>query len=347
MAKIPDFFPKIKWGRGILHFFHEIDICIYQLETQVKVISLSTHEIYCLNIKYTRNFICSVKYKKIFFVTWQNYKHGINLVSLTVEDGVSQKIKLPTMSGEMNLFISSDEDYLIIFTTDGYVHRLQMDTHELDMIINFNDFKRPELSIPPEDDPLDCFFAPPTWYKVGNGIYENYVKGTIAEPKGYIKLNLNLHNKTLKKTSLPTILEKAGYMLSAPPKYCEKSGFWAYIYAKRKPHGAEVLCEFHKDDNYYLSLVIPTRESDFYHVYHSGFIELQENLVLFHYPGGLYLCDLNDKITKYREFPNDHIYDVFIYKPYNYIIPVFFNKVTKEMYLIEDFTKEKEISLNS
>jgi len=425
MLKLPEVFSKLSQGHK-LYFFHELDICIYALGTCVEVINLSNYEVYTIDISGAKNFVSSKKYKKVFFITWQYYENELTLVELSVEEKSYKTVLISTyteippsvamplsfstpelkqagllsLKKSLPLFISDDEDYVIIINIiSGNLYKinifdLAIETIVLNPTSSVRVLTGREVCI--NDAKIRMDF-PNVWYSRKHELYENDVYescgiGDVDElclanstKRTYkigssicVTLRLILNRSCVDATNMAAqfnwIIEdgsvqpnesitraettaiinhmfnhqsvifdleeimpiihtrQARYRLFNYQHYSRKNDIWIYLLYKKEKDKVRFICEFQRNEEYLFHVELITNNDAY-----ASVKELNDNLILIHLPDALYVCDIDKQVVKELKFLGKKVVNVFIYKEKCYIIPVFSDGVTENMYTVDDF----------
>ena len=355
MTKLSGAISGLKWGKQ-LYYFHYLDICIYQMSTHFKIITLSTNEIYEVNIRETRTFVASEKYEKIFFTSLIHYKQGkgYTLFALTLKDKSLKKVPILTINSyeHINLFISADENYLDIITADGYVYKVCISTLQRDDIMDLQaldtnrffqpwDLSRVDIDRESFDSKKDYedflmrwFYVPDQWFNTEDNMYETYVIRGENNDNSFTKLELDISRNKFEILPKNHYFKQKDFRFSTGFTFCKKSNLWTYQLFNKVKGKYRIICVINKNDSYFCHFEITTNNNYFYSKMH----ELNENQILFHFTDVLYLCDVANKSVKAIKIKQGKAMDICFYHEIGYIIPLYFAyKKSKAYYTINDF----------
>lgn len=329
-------------GSSLLWFHEDLDIYIHARNSFVRVITLSTGNVWKINIKYVIHTIASVKYRKILLI--HNHNDAASITVLSLKQHICEKLSANIFTDTRHFFISEDGDYITFIDFRGTVLRINVDTLYCEHILELKDYAHSE-----EVNRFGFFHLTSPWYDKGDGIYVNYVCIEDTLRRGYTReqdfkeYKLNINNKKLEITPFK---KQAYKMFSRPnyevifPKY-HNSKFDLDIFVAIESSDISynhIVCEFQRSGKYQFHFEVDADLLSDTHVEYYN-----ENLVLVYCnPCGVYLCDLDKKSVKFLSIPDCDIRKMYLYKKMGYIILTYLDRPTNECYTIDDF-QEMEV----
>ena len=373
MKSLPKIFSNLRCG-DILQFFPQLNICVRQLNTHIKIIDLSTGVSHKVDLKYTRSMCVSTKYKKLIIMEFGTSKKGTYIAIVDLGDRSYKKVLVQNFLNEnCSLHASDNEEYIIVINSDGYIYKIDIKKFATTVIMDLNTYNIKECVNPYHNR----FYITEKWISLKNDTFETYItRGYLDEKHSendkYGRLMLDVNNKTLLYMPHETYT-KTGYISACNPFCCVKSNMWVFLsqnlnnftydeafnstieelgYATEKLGSKQLEKLNHelsciKGNDYNISIFCEFQKDGRYLFHFETLIVYNSSVGLSVHEFGtgfaiinlveiLYLVDLNNHTYKILKLSNK-IKDVFICEEKGYIITVFMQGGA-EVFTADDFS---------
>lgn len=330
--------PSLSWANS-LYFFGEAGINIKVMNGFFDIINISSSEKTRIKTKYAQSFLSSVKKRCIFYIAPAYSKGQLSsdksiIYALDIEDKTFEKVLIDIPHEFNSLFLSDDEEHLILISRNGKVFRIETANLEVENIMSLDDLK------------LDgcyayhgAFYLPGQWQRTGCDTFEYVVN---KNENSFFRLAINTKTKAVDVIPFNVSDEfLKHYDTIGPWCYNISDRIWGYCGSgynnfESSDDIRKIRCEFYRSDKMLFHVTINTRIRHMVRLYSmdSGHILIHCSTDSF-----LHLIDLKTQKIKSLEIPDKEIMEVFVNEQEGYLIPTFLNGASKTVYFIKDFSE--------